>query len=182
MAPLSRFASSLKPNVAYLDLNLSRALEEADHLAVLGIRGHPVPGSRGKGRRAGLDDRVEPLGHDAIRLRHLGDLREHVLFPGRFVSVRACFRLQLLGALLHRSSFLGRESLGLPVGSGGSLPSGFLLSHDDQSAGWKISIGLPDGSSRRICRPPGPLTMSLRKLTPAVRRRSTSASMSPTTK
>src|SRR5256714_14367385 len=36
---------------------LLRALEVADDLAVLGIRGHPVPGSRREGWRAGLDDR-----------------------------------------------------------------------------------------------------------------------------
>src|SRR4051794_1392583 len=59
-------------------LELLRALEEADDLAVLGICGHPVPGSRGEVWRAGLDDFMEPLGHDAIRLRHLSDLREHV--------------------------------------------------------------------------------------------------------
>ena len=69
-------------------LELLRALEEADDLAVLGIRGHPVPGLRREGRRAGFDDRMEPLGHGAIRLRHLGDLREHVAFPIR-LALRA---------------------------------------------------------------------------------------------
>ena len=113
MAPSSRFASSLKPSVAYLELNFSRALEEADDLAVPGVRGHPVPGLRREGRRAGLDDRMEPLGHGAIRFRHLGDLREHGALPVRLVLARARFRLQLLGALLHRGPFLVRESLGL---------------------------------------------------------------------
>ena len=46
MAPSSRFASSLKPNVAYLVFELLSALEEADDLALLGVRGHPVPGLR----------------------------------------------------------------------------------------------------------------------------------------
>ena len=46
MAPSSRFALSLKPSVAYLRLELCRGLEEADDVAVLGVRGHPVPGSR----------------------------------------------------------------------------------------------------------------------------------------
>src|SRR5207248_8112590 len=46
---------------------LLRALEEADDLAVLGIGGHPVPGSRLEAWRAGLDDGMEPLGHGAIR-------------------------------------------------------------------------------------------------------------------
>src|SRR5712691_7150909 len=52
-APSSRFASCMKPNVAYLVFELLRALEEADDLAVLGIRGHPVPESRREGWRAG---------------------------------------------------------------------------------------------------------------------------------
>jgi len=49
MAPSSRFAVSLKPNVVYPRLT-SAHLEEADDLAVLGIRGHPAPEFR---RRAG---------------------------------------------------------------------------------------------------------------------------------
>src|SRR5215213_2057176 len=92
---------------------LLRALEEADDIAVLGIRGHPVPGSRREGWRAGFDEGMEPLGYGAIRLRHLGDLREHVAFPFSLLLVRARFRLLLFGALLHRCSFLVRESLGL---------------------------------------------------------------------
>src|SRR3990172_5144488 len=42
---------------------LLRALEEADDVAVLGIRGHPVPEPRREGWRAGSDDGVEPHGH-----------------------------------------------------------------------------------------------------------------------
>src|SRR2546425_8938453 len=87
---------------------LLRALEEADNLAVLGIRGHPVPESRREGWRAGLDDSMEPLAHGAIRFRHLGDLREHGAFGVRLVRARAAARghPQLLDALLHRDSFL----------------------------------------------------------------------------
>src|SRR6266700_3568083 len=104
-------------------VELLRALEEADDLAVLGIRGHPVPESRREGWRAGFDDRMEPLAHGAIRSRHLGDLREHGAFPVRLVRARAAARgrLQLLGALLHRASFLVRESLELLVDRGGAL-------------------------------------------------------------
>src|SRR6266436_4240790 len=50
---------------------------------------------------------MEPLGQGAIRFRHRGDLREHFAFPVRLA------RLQLPDALLHRGSFLVRESLGL---------------------------------------------------------------------
>jgi hypothetical protein len=58
---------------------------------------------------------MEPLGHGAIRFLHLGDLREQVAFPFRSVLVRARFSLLLFGALPHRGSFLGRESLGLLI-------------------------------------------------------------------
>src|SRR6266852_4971433 len=104
-------------------LELLRALEEADDVAVLGIRGHPVPESGREGWRAGFDDRMEPLAHGAIRFRHLGDLREHGAFPVRLVRARAAARgrLQLLDALLHRGSFLVRESLGRLADRGGAL-------------------------------------------------------------
>src|SRR2546425_545364 len=104
-------------------LELLRGLEEAYDLAVLGIRGHPVPGPRREGWRAGFDDRMEPLGHGAIGFVHLGDLREHGAFPVRLVRARAASRgrLPLLEVLLHRGSFLVRESLELLVGRGGAL-------------------------------------------------------------
>src|SRR6266568_69452 len=96
-------------------LELLRALEEADDLAVLGIRGHPVPESRREGWRAGFDDSMEPLAHGAIRFLHLRDLREHGVFPVPLVSI------YLLDALLHRPSFLVRECLDLLAGLGGAL-------------------------------------------------------------
>jgi hypothetical protein len=43
---------------------------------------------------------VEPLGHGAVRLLHLGDLREQVAFPFGPLLVLARFGLQLSGALL----------------------------------------------------------------------------------
>src|SRR6266568_4651522 len=104
-------------------LELLRALEEADDLAVLGIRGHPVPESRREGWRAGFDDSMEPLALVPIRFRHPGDLREHSAFPVPLVRARAAARgrLQLLDALLHRDSFLVRESLELLLDRGGAL-------------------------------------------------------------
>src|SRR5436190_759077 len=104
-------------------LELVRTLEEADDMVVLGVRGHPVPGSRREGWRAGFDDGMEPLGHGAIRFRHRGNLREHVAFPVGLLRARAAarFRLQLLDTLLHRGSFLVRESLDRPAGHGGAL-------------------------------------------------------------
>ena len=50
------------------------------------------------------------------------------------------------------------------------------------SAGWKSSTTLPDGSSSRICCPPGPDTMSFRNLRPAALSGATSAAMSLTTR
>src|SRR2546426_3057149 len=98
-------------------LELLRRLEEADDLAVLGVRGHPIPGSRREGWRAGFDDGMEPLGHGAIRFRHGGDARERGAFPVRLVRDR----LRLSDALLDRGSLLVRESLGLLFSRGGAL-------------------------------------------------------------
>jgi hypothetical protein len=50
---------------------------------------------------------MEPLGHRAIRSFHLGDLREDGAFPVRTPRLR----LQLAGALLHRSPFLAVNPL-----------------------------------------------------------------------
>src|SRR5207302_2947685 len=119
-------------------LELLRALEEADDLVVLGIGGHPVPSSRREGRRTGFDDGVEPLGHGAIWLRHGGNLREYFAFPVRLVCAptAACGRFLLLEVLLHRGSFLVRESFGRLAGIvllrgllGGALGASFTLSH-----------------------------------------------------
>src|SRR5579864_7994854 len=111
-------------------LELPRALEVADDLAVLGIRGHPVPEPRREAWGAGFDDRVEPLAKGAIRWRHGGDLREHGAFSVRPV------RPQLSDAVSHRGFFLVRESLGHlarhagdPRGHPRALPCRFLLSH-----------------------------------------------------
>src|SRR5262249_4829463 len=79
---------------------LRRALEEADDLAVPGIRGHPIPESRRESWRAGFDDRMEPLAQGAIRSRHRGDRREHGTFPVRLVPGRAGARGCLLRGLL----------------------------------------------------------------------------------
>src|SRR4029077_16152452 len=47
-------------------LELPRVAEEADDLAVLGIRRHPVPGLRRQEWGGGLDELMEPLGDGAI--------------------------------------------------------------------------------------------------------------------
>src|SRR6185437_5027042 len=86
-------------------LELLRALEEADDLAVEGVRGHAVPRSRRQRWRGGLDDRMDSLGHGPVGLRQLGDLLEDVLLAVRLAA------FELSGALLHRGPFLGRESL-----------------------------------------------------------------------
>src|SRR4029453_2637800 len=100
---------------------LRRAVEEADDLALLGVRGHPVPALRPQGRRTGRDDLLEGPGQGPIRSPLLRDLREHVAFPGRPVPVCTRFGLQLSDALLHRGLFFGREPLVLLAGYGGAL-------------------------------------------------------------
>src|SRR5205814_1899579 len=75
--------------------------------------------------KRGRFDFSSPLSSRARRslLRHLGNLREHVAFSVRLLRARAAarFRLQLLDTLLHRGSFLVRESLDRPAGHGGAL-------------------------------------------------------------
>src|SRR2546428_14088984 len=118
-------------------VELLRALEEADDLAVLSICGHSVPESRREGWRAGFDDRMEPLAHGAIRFPHRGDLREHGAFPVLLV------RLQLLDAILHRASFLIRESLELLAARGGT-PGGLfhvVLLAFNVSGRWAAELG-----------------------------------------
>src|SRR5205823_5492316 len=95
----------------------ARALEEADDLAFLGIRGHPVPGLRREVRRAGFDDGMEPLSQGPIWFRHRGDRRQR----GPFVILAARLRLPFFGVRLRRGSFLGGPSLGRLSGRGGSL-------------------------------------------------------------
>jgi hypothetical protein len=81
---------------------------------------------------------VEPLGHGAIRLLHLGDLHEQGALPFGPLLVLARFGLQLLGALLHGGPFLGREPLGL------------LCAHLVPScAGFPMSYSVPQKESTR---------------------------------
>src|SRR6266581_8050284 len=75
-------------------LGFLRTLEEADDIAGLGIRGHPVPGFRREGWCVGFDDRMEPLAHGAIRLRQRGDRRKHGAFPVRLVRAPAAARVR----------------------------------------------------------------------------------------
>src|SRR5262249_46513961 len=131
-------------------LELLRALEEADDGAVSGIRRHAVPGFRGKDRRAGPDDPVEPRGHRAIRLRHRGDLREHFLFAVLFLPAGAARVLLLLpDALLHRGAFLIGESLGRPTDRAGA-PGGLLR---------RLHVGSLESNVRRLARAVYCLTM-----------------------
>jgi hypothetical protein len=62
---------------------------------------------------------VDPLGHGAVRGRHLGDLREEGFLLVRLLAA-ASGALELLGALLHRVAFLGGETLVLLVSRHGS--------------------------------------------------------------
>jgi hypothetical protein len=56
----------------------------------------------------------------------------------------------------------------------GDKSNALSLSGGSQRRGWNNSTGLPDGSSRITCAPPGPATISsVRNETPAARSRST---------
>ena len=81
MLPSSRFALSLKPKRRVSRAELLRAAKEAEDVAVLGVGRHAVPGSWHEVRRGRLHDGVDALAHDAVRFRHLGNLREHVFSP-----------------------------------------------------------------------------------------------------
>src|SRR2546422_10376045 len=73
--PSSRFALSLKPNVAYLALNLCALWKKQTTWSSLAYAGIPYQ-VLGERAGAGFDDGMEPLGHGAIRFRHVGNLRE----------------------------------------------------------------------------------------------------------
>jgi hypothetical protein len=65
--------------------------------------------------RAGFGDPNEPVGGGAAWFRHIDDPREQGTFPFCLVLVRTPFRLQLIGALLLRGSFLSVNPLVLTV-------------------------------------------------------------------
>ncbi len=121
MAPSSRFASSLKPNVAYLVLNFCALWKKQTTLPSLAYAGIPY---QVFGERAGALALMIAWSRLAMVRSGSGIsaiFASTSLSPSALSLVRARFRLQLLGALLHRGSFLVRESLGLLVGRGGAL-------------------------------------------------------------
>jgi hypothetical protein len=67
----------------------------------------------------GFDDSVKPLGHGAIRFLHLGDLREHIVFPVRFVCAPRQPRRAAAFSSCARSRIAARSS--------SVNPSGFFL-------------------------------------------------------
>src|SRR5438093_715636 len=129
-------------------LELLRVLEEADDLAVLVIRGHPVPELRRKAGRAGFDDRVDPLRHGAIRVRHFGDLRLH----GACVLLLARGRLPLFDELLHRGSFLVREYAALLVGRGADFGGPLRCLRWARSNPPQLVTATPRMADRRLAR------------------------------
>jgi hypothetical protein len=85
----------------------------------------------------------------------------HLLILGRSARTTACLAdcERVVTGVAHRSARRGPRS---------------------HLAGVNSSMRLPAGSANRIWRPPGPATTSLRKDSPALRRRSISASRSST--
>jgi len=62
MLPSSRFALSLKPNVAYLVLNFAAAWKKQTTLSSLAYADSPIPESRRESWHALFDDSMEPFG------------------------------------------------------------------------------------------------------------------------
>ena len=106
MAPSSRFAVSLKPNVAYLDLNLCALWKKQTTLPPLAYAGIPYQVFGVRAGALALTISWSRLAMARSGFRHLGDLREHVAFPVRLALARARFRLQLLA----RSFIAARSS------------------------------------------------------------------------
>ena len=122
MAPSSRFAVSLKPNVAYLVLNVWAGWKKQTTLpSWLAYAGIPYQVLGRKAATLSLMITCKPPGHRAIRLLHRGDRREYGAFPFRLVLVRARFRFHLLGAISHRCFFFVRESLASRGSGAGGL-------------------------------------------------------------
>src|SRR5438132_1037810 len=124
MAPSSRFASCMKPNVAYLVLNFCALWKKQTTLPSLAYAGIPY---QSLGERAGALALMIAWSR-APRARSGKGIA--AIFASTALSPSACLlparaaalvRLQLLGALLHRTAFLVRESLGLLVDRGGAL-------------------------------------------------------------
>src|SRR5437870_8037082 len=136
-------------------LELVRALEEADDLAVLRVGGHAVPRPRLEGGSGRGNDLVDPLGHGTVLRRHLGDPVEE--FAQHVRPLRG--RLLLLEVGLHRGALLGRQSRGLPAGRGGALAGlrrRLLCGHRSllgQRSSW-MRIRLPAGSRTAQSRTP----------------------------
>src|SRR5215470_10192742 len=165
--------------------------DELDHLGPAGsddapaLRMRPVEHrlrhARGRVPADGVDV-AAPVGKQ-------GELKL-VEFPDLIPPLMALARHIDNGRVVDKARQHGREIVpieGLDVRSqcllfdgrhrSSSVPT---LSSSHYRRGWNSSTGLPEGSSRRICDPPGPVTMSLRNWTPAARSRRTSAARSST--
>ena len=107
MVPSSRFAVVVEAECRVPRLELLRGLEEADDLAVLGIRGHPVPELR---REVGALALMMAWSRSAMARSDSGisAIFASTSLSSSALAARAAARgrLQLLGALLHRVSFL----------------------------------------------------------------------------
>ena len=93
MVPSSIYRVVAEAECRVPGLELRRGLEEADILPSLAYAGDPYQVFGERSGALALIERMEPLGHGAIRCRHLGDLREHIAFAVRLLSAAACFGL-----------------------------------------------------------------------------------------
>ena len=99
----------------------------------------------------------------------------------------AANRQRTLGGQLRQGTVHRGHALAVDGGLMAARPHSELgrrmaeaLESADDYPGWKTSIALPDGSSTRICCPPGPEMIALRKFAPASVIAATVAAMSST--
>src|SRR3984893_17342756 len=112
MWPSSRFALSLKPNVAYLVLNFCALWKKPTTSPSLAYAGIPY---QVFGERAGALALMMAWSRSAMARSGSGMsaiFASRSLSPSPLCAGLAPGRLQLLDAFLHRGSFLVRESLG----------------------------------------------------------------------
>ena len=105
MAPSSRFAMSLNPNVMYRSLNFSPLRKKHGPCRHLRTRAS-LPDSRREGWRIGFDDGMKPLAHITIGFWHRGILGESGTFPVCLFRTWAGLLLtwgSLLCSLFHNS-------------------------------------------------------------------------------
>jgi hypothetical protein len=150
-APLVRAALAANPDRALSLLAAERLL-----LTTLGQTINPAAGPAHPGRRARPARRWPPDLQQVLRRRRI----ERLAIRG--IATCAGATRKLLMPTCHARA--GQQPRSLSRGLPSVLPSSLRRVRSSAADGSKSSIGLQQASSSRICWPPGPLTISLRRL------------------